>query len=70
MTAQDKLLAEIAACVKATRRLIEVSTTETLPLDGAATAVLMTSYIMMAKRHGMTKEQFMRALDSVWALDR
>jgi hypothetical protein len=64
----DALLEQITALVRGTRKLIEGSA-KTVTFDGAATAVLMTAYVMTAKHHGVTKAQFMTAMSNVWDLN-
>jgi hypothetical protein len=62
----DPILQELRKLIRETRGRIETSP---LGVDVSATAVMITTWIMLAKRQGMTREQLHQAVENVWSLE-
>jgi hypothetical protein len=59
------LLAELKKIIKTTREAVEMSP---VGINGGGTAVAITSFILLAKHNGLTREQFIQAVNDVWDL--
>lgn len=59
------LLNELKNIIKSTTKSVETSS---IGINGAGTAVAITSFILLAKHNGMTREQFITAVNNVWDL--
>ena len=57
------MLAELKQIIRTTTDLVEGSP---LGINGTATAIAITSFILLAKHNGMTREQFIQAVNNVW----